>query len=160
VSATTWYWRAALYARVPPSSRGALGELLPPVPAPYLYNAVVLPGNHDADTINVDVDWGFRRRDLRTPIRLLGCNARELAQPGGKEARDYVRALLPAGTPVVLATAKPDKYAPRWDAAVIFRLHGIRTDLVAHLIERQWAVPWDGQRSPAPVPPWPRTVSP
>lgn len=157
----TWESRATLYKGGHWNGVVGLG-LAGLVPAPWVYNATVIPdvgrevGVRDADTINVDVDWGFRRHDVPVPIRLLGTNSRELAMPGGVEARDYVRALLPAGSPVTLMSAKPDKYAPRWDAVVLFRLRGMVVDLGAHLVTEGWAAPWDGKGSPAPIPPWPR----
>jgi endonuclease YncB( thermonuclease family) len=95
-------------------------------------------------------------------FRLLGCNARELAEPGGVEARDHLAGLvLDVGVPVglgrrgvVLTSVKRDKYGGRYDAAVTLP---DGSDLVAGLIAGQWAAPWDG-RGPRPVPPWPRTV--
>jgi len=130
---------------------------------------------HDGDTIDAtillglapagrDTDYGFHvyreTHDghawlvLHGSIRLLGCNARELAMPGGVEARDNLAALLPVGSTVTLATASPDKFGGRYDAA-IFLPDG--SDLVAQLITGQWAAAWDGTGA-KPVPPWPRTV--
>lgn len=128
-----------------------------PIPAPFLYNATVIDW-HDGDTGTFEIDRGVYEY-ARWSVRLVGCNARELAEPGGVEARDFVRSLLPPGTRVVLATVKPDKYGGRLDAAVTFLLNGTPTDLVSLLIAEQWAAPWDGRGS-APVPPWPRTVNP
>lgn len=130
----------------------------PTIPAPYVYNALVI-SVHDGDTINVAWDWGFRRYDNPQPIRLLGCNAAELRTPGGDAAAANLTALLPPGTPLVLQTAAPDKYAPRVDAAVTFMYQGAPTDLVGLLIAEQWAAPWTGAGK-APTPPWPRTVTP
>lgn len=127
--------------------------------APYTYNATVV-SVHDGDTINVIVDRGMYDyagcEAHPVPVRLVGCNARELREPGGKEARDHVAALLPPGAPVVLTTVKPDKYAPRWDAQVAT---AAIPDLAAHLVTDDWAAAWDGTGR-APVPPWPRTVTP
>lgn len=146
-------WRAAADRYASPAGP----DMQWPVPAPYVYNATVV-NVHDGDTVNVTMSYGFHRYDSPVPIRLLGCNAAELATPGGKAARDNLVALLPPGTEVVLATATPDKYAPRVDAAVTFLQAGVPTDLVGLLIEQQWAAPWDGTGK-APVPPWPRTVA-
>jgi len=126
----------------------------PVVPAPYVYNAVV-ERVIDGDTVVVAVDWGFFRYDNPIHVRLLGCNAAELGTPGGDAARDNLTGLLPAGTPLVLQTAKPDKYAPRWDAAVTYLVDGSPRDLVSDLIAAGWVAPWNG-RGAAPVPPWPR----
>lgn len=125
---------------------------------PFTYNATVLRVI-DGDTIEVDVDHGFFLHQTPTPVRLLGCNAWEASTEAGAAAKAHLASLLPAGTPVVLSTAKPDKYAPRWDAAVTFRhSSGVLMDLVAYLGLGQWVASWNGKGT-APVPPWPRTVA-
>lgn len=98
-------------------------------------------------------------RDSSTwSVRLLGCAARELADPGGTAARDWLRGLLPAGAPVVLGTVKPDKYGGRVDAAVWYEaLPGAVVNLADTLIREHWAAPWDG-RGAQPKPPWPRPI--
>lgn len=127
------------------------------VPVPFIYNATVA-AVHDGDTFSVIVDRGFYdylgNAAHPIPIRVLGINAIELSAPGGKEAAANLAALLPVGTAVVLTTAKPDKYAPRWDAAVETPTI---PDLAAYLIENEWAAAYDGTGTKA-VPPWPRTV--
>lgn len=127
------------------------------VPAPFLYNATVVEV-HDGDTFSVVVDRGFfdyyGSPVHPIPIRILGINAIELNQPGGIEARDNLASLLPVGSSVVLSTAKPDKYAPRWDAAVETPTI---PDLGSYLIANQWAAPYNGAGL-KPVPPWPRTL--
>lgn len=120
------------------------------VPAPYVYNATVTRVI-DGDTIEMVAEHGFFLRTGPIPVRLLGINARELKEPGGLEALAHLSGLLPAGTPVVLTTAKPDKYAPRWLAHV--EAPSI-PDVAGHLIDTGWAAPWDG-RGPRPLPPWP-----
>lgn len=126
--------------------------------AEFQYNAVVVEVQ-DGDTVDVQVDWGFRRYEAPVPIRLLGLACRELKLPGGPEARDYVAGLLPPGTPVLLRTAKPDKYAPRWDAQLWYRSPGGNlVDLGSLLITQGWALPWNG-RGAQPVPPWPRRAA-
>lgn len=123
------------------------------VPTPFVYNGTVVRVI-DGDTIIVDVDWGMRRHDPETPIRVLGINAREHDEPGGPEATANLTALLPVGTPVVLRTAKPDKYAPRWDAAIETPTI---PDLASWLVTQQWAAPYSGSGEKR-TPPWPRTV--
>lgn len=120
------------------------------VPAPYVYNATVTRVI-DGDTIEADIDFGFRRHDVRTPVRILGINARELSDDGGPEARDNLAALLHPGAPVVLHTVKPDKYQPRWVAAI--ETPEI-ADLSAHLIATGWAAEYWGY-GPKRVPDWP-----
>lgn len=119
----------------------------------YRYAATVLDV-HDGDTITLDVDLGFHCH-YRTPVRLLGCNARELSDVGGKEARDNLRALLPVGAPVMVSTVKIDKFGGRYDAAIT--LHDGR-DLVALLVATNWCAAWDGTGT-RPVPPWPRPTT-
>ncbi len=125
---------------------------------PYTYRAYVR-SVHDGDTIHADVDLGFgiwKMSESSVPgiiVRFAHCNARELAQPGGKEATENLRGLLPAGTLIVLRTVKADKYGGRYDGVV--ELNGV--DLISKLIDEQWLVAWDGKGT-APLPPWPRTV--
>ena len=122
----------------------------------YVYRASVIDV-HDGDTIDLLADQGFNEWHWG-PFRLAGCNARELKDPGGPEARDNLANILPANAVVYIRSMKPnrpiepDKYAPRWDARV-FLPDG--TDLVAMLITQNWLAPWDGTGS-APKPPWPR----
>lgn len=82
-------------------------------PFEYWYQAEVV-SNYDGDTIALNIDMG-RRIYIVDSIRLLGVNCPELSQPGGKEAREYVRNLCPAGTKVRIRTFrnKNDKYG-RW----------------------------------------------
>lgn len=79
----------------------------------YWYRATVI-SNHDGDTITLEIDLG-RRTYTVDSIRLLGINAPELSEPGGKEARDFLRCLCPAKTEVRIQTFKNknDKYG-RW----------------------------------------------
>lgn len=116
----------------------------------YVYAATVL-SVHDGDTITLDVDLGFSVH-VRTSVRLLGCNARELSDVGGKEARDNLRALLPAGTPVTARSVLVDKWGGRYDAAITL---ADGTDLVQSLIASHWLAAWDGTGT-RPLPPWPR----
>lgn len=125
----------------------------------YTYWATVA-AVHDGDTVSFFVDLGFNvflhpvneKSRERMSFRLFGCNARELAQPGGPEARDHLAELLPVGLTVELASVKRDKYGGRYDAVVTMP---DGTDLRDTLIADGWAVPWDGT-GPKPIPPWPR----
>lgn len=122
----------------------------------YVYNATVVKV-HDGDTLTLDVDLGFNVHMIES-FRLFGCNARELSQIGGLEARDHLASLLPVGTPVQVESIKPDKFGNRYDG--IIKIGAIEhLDLVQKLITEQWAAAWDG-RGDKPVPPWPRTVTP
>jgi hypothetical protein len=123
------------------------------VPTPYVYNAAVTRVV-DGDTLEALVSFGFFLAIGPIPIRILGINARELHDPGGVEARDNLTGMLPPGTPIVLHTAKPDKFAPRWDALI--ETAGI-PDLSGYLIAQQWAAAYFGAGTKN-VAPWPRTI--
>ena len=85
----------------------------------YWYQAKVL-SIHDGDTMTLRIDMG-RRIYIEDSIRLYRINAPELSQAGGKEARDYLRQLVPIGSTVRVQTFKniEDKYG-RWLGDVWF----------------------------------------
>jgi micrococcal nuclease len=122
---------------------------LPSGPA-YTYLAHVLDV-HDGDTFTADIDLGFQAH-YHTSIRLLGCNAIELEDPGGVETRNFLASLIEGHT-VTLRTVKVDKFGGRYDAQCTLE-NGI--DLVSFLMSTGWVAPWNG-RGVKPVPPWPRT---
>jgi endonuclease YncB( thermonuclease family) len=65
----------------------------------------VKPGSvYDGDTLRVLCD----RSELK--IRMCGIDAPEKDQPGGIEARDYLRSLLPDGAEVVVIPVEEDRY--------------------------------------------------
>ncbi len=121
------------------------------MPQPYTYNATVVRVV-DGDTVIMDVDLGFSCwvRDLS--FRLLGCNAREHSQIGGKEARANLEKLLPAGMKVKLTSVQTDKFGGRYDALIMLP---DGNDLATLLVESGWAAAWTGNGA-KPVPPWPR----
>jgi endonuclease YncB( thermonuclease family) len=128
---------------------------------------------HDGDTISVSIrlartrarnaDLGFHVYAengwlvLHADIRLLGCNAIELKDPGGAEAQQNLAALLPLGTVVNVRTVSndPDKWGGRWDGDVTLP---DGTSLVDGLIRDGWAAPWTGL-GPKPTPDWPRKAA-
>lgn len=134
----------------------------------YTYRGQVLEV-HDGDTLRVDldligvagkhldVDLGFdvhiasHRLRLREDVRLKGCNAIELAAPGGVEARDHLAQLLPVGSTVTVQTFKPDKFGGRYDALITLADGG---DVTTVMCADGYAAPWNGQ-GPKPTPPWP-----
>jgi endonuclease YncB( thermonuclease family) len=125
----------------------------PPVPAPFYFNAWVLEW-HDADTLIAKVDRGMR--DYSTwNVRCLGYAARELSDPGGPEAWEELSRRWPPGSPVVLATVKPDKYGGRNLARVTVLHNRQPRDLAEVLCAEGWASPWNG-KGKQPKPPWPR----
>jgi endonuclease YncB( thermonuclease family) len=132
--------------------------LVPPpsIPAPVYWNATVLDA-HDGDTLRVLVDRGDDDRSEWT-IRVLGCAARELADPGGFEARGATLARAPIGSTVVLARLGDDKYGGRHLAAVYVDRDGQPVNLAEWLVADGWAAPWDG-RGTQPKPSWPRVTT-
>lgn len=77
----------------------------------YTYTAKVVR-IIDGDTLVLDIDLGLSVWRHGEHIRLAGIAAPELAQAGGKEARDYLASLCPPGTEVTITTHrdKTEKY--------------------------------------------------
>lgn len=114
---------------------------------------------HDGDTLYADVDQGLGiwNRGVSSSgmgLRILGINTRELHEPGGLEATNYVASLVPVGSQVEIVCHGWDKFAGRIDVSITLPEIG---DLATHLIEAGWAAPWDGN-GPRPVPPWPLEI--
>lgn len=124
---------------------------------------------HDGDTIDVDAllhkqtvaktlnqDLGFNvwRRPggiwlVDQAVRLLGCNAPELATPAGKAALAFLQTLLKVGDVVVLTSERWDKYGGRVDGAITLP---DGRDLATVMIAAGHAAPWDGKGvKPVPV---------
>jgi endonuclease YncB( thermonuclease family) len=126
----------------------------PPMPAPFVFNGTI-ERVVDGDTLVVLADRGMRDYS-RWTVRLAGIGARELDEPGGVEAAQMLATMARIGSPCVLATVKPDKYASRVLATVW--VPGLDKpkplDVGASLVYRGYAVPWDG-RGAQPKPPWP-----
>ena len=116
----------------------------------YVYDATV-EEVHDCDTVRLSVDLGFDHTQRRVTLRLHGCNARELSEPGGMEARNFLRNLLPVGTPVLIRSIKNDKYGGRYNA--LLALPDGR-DVVTLLLKAGYVAAWDGSGT-RPVPAWP-----
>lgn len=121
----------------------------------YEYKARIVQV-HDGDTFTADIDMGF---DLtrRTKLRLNGCNAIELRNPGGFESQQNLAAILQVGPTFwyTIRTFKPYKYGDEWMADVV--LAGGST-LVQELIAHGWLAPWNGLGTP-PTPTWPRVTT-
>jgi micrococcal nuclease len=75
----------------------------------------------DGDTVDLDVDLGFRVA-LAIRTRLLGINAPELRDQAGRDVRDALQARLPGGEQVTVTTFRDprDKYG-RWLATIEHR---------------------------------------
>jgi micrococcal nuclease len=96
----------------------------------------------DGDTLDVDLDLGMRIH-VKARLRLEHVNAPEHGNAAGDAATAFVQRLLPAGTPVVVATAKPDKYG-RALATVAFQHDAHEVDLATALLQAGHAVPYEG----------------
>jgi micrococcal nuclease len=107
----------------------------------------------DGDTVALDVDLGFWTHEFML-CRLVGLNARELRDPGGKEARDHLAEMLPAGKRVTVSSIKADKYAGRFDGVIFTLPTEGSIDVNAQMIHDGYAAVWDGTGT-KPVPPWP-----
>lgn len=101
---------------------------------------------HDGDSLRADVDLGFGIWTANQPLRLLGIDAPELGKPGGIEARNYLRGLLPVGTPVVIRTVKDegDKYGRLLATVVADQPDGSVLLINQQLIAAGHARPYDG----------------
>lgn len=124
---------------------------------PYTYYAHVIDV-HDADTVVLDVDLGFRIWHNALHARIAGISCRELHMPGGPEAKAFVEGLIPPGTRVIIRSSKLD-HDPADDMSferyvVAVQLPDGR-DLGAVLEAAGFAAPWDGRSKPTPYPPWP-----
>ena len=102
----------------------------------YIYKAKVV-NVVDGDTIDVDLDLGFRVT-TRQRVRLYGVNTPERGQPGYQEAKNLLMALL--GVEVGLQSYKPDDKYGRWLAAV----YNGNTSISQLLIDKGLGVPYFG----------------
>lgn len=106
--------------------------------------------NHDGDTVTLLIDGGYDTFvQPKKGFRVLGENAPELADPGGKASRDWVAAWFAphpgdASWPFVVQTVedKTEKYG-RWLAGIWRKRDGAY--LTAATIAAGQAVPWDGK---------------
>jgi micrococcal nuclease len=100
----------------------------------------------DGDTVNARLDVGF---DLTvySRIRVNGINAPETSTPAGKEAREFARTLLPAGTTVMVTSLGWDKYGGRIEGRIAMP---DGTDFAEAMVAAGHAKVWDG-KGPRPV---------
>ena len=93
----------------------------------------------DADSVRATLDLGFRVL-FDANCRLAHCDAPELTTVAGRLARDYVAALMPAGSPFTFVSHKLDKFGrPLGDIV----LPDAR-DLATLLLELGHAKPYEG----------------
>ena len=75
----------------------------------------------DGDTLDCDVDMGFRAWRMNERFRLAEINAPEMRGPerdAGKASKSFVESLIKPGMEIIIETAKdPDSFG-RWIATV------------------------------------------
>jgi len=115
---------------------------------------------HDGDTLDVDIllaktgklktdlDLGFNvhrtttgTRLERQSVRLLGCNAPELATVAGRAALAFIETLLKVGDTVTLVSHGWDKYGGRIDGQITL---SDGRDLTSVMVAAGHAAVWDG----------------
>jgi endonuclease YncB( thermonuclease family) len=111
---------------------------------------------HDGDTITVLCRIAEQPRRVWVEVdgRMHGYNARELAEPGGLEARDHLREQMPVGAQISVTYFGNDKYGGREEIAVLL---SDGRDVAAMMIADGYGASWNG-RGKKPVPPWPIPV--
>ncbi len=124
------------------------------IPADNLVRACEVLSIHDGDTVRVRLAHGFSGVESRVLLRLVGINCRELAEPGGREARDHLAEMLPPGTGYSVSGIRPDKFSGRVDGVLWSPLLGDVVSVADRMVLDGYAAPWDGT-GPRPVPPWP-----
>jgi len=109
----------------------------------YEYQATIR-SIYDGDTCRADIDLGFGIWTANQQLRLIGIDAPEMGTTEGKQARDYLRELMPVGTTVRLRTHKDEaeKYG-RW-LAEIYLTEPAGTDVNQTMVLTGHAVPYDG----------------
>lgn len=104
----------------------------------YVYRAI-LKRIVDADTIDCDVDMGFRSWRMNERFRLAGIDAPEMRgpeRPDGIQATDYLSSIMPLGAEITLHTEKDPGSFGRWIATVYH--DGVNIN--DHLVEAGHAV--------------------
>ena len=108
----------------------------------FVYRAIVRRVI-DGDTLDVDIDMGFRAWRMRERLRLMGINTPEIRgaeRVAGIAAKAYVESRLPPGTEIIIKTAPdPDAFG-RWLAWVWVNGDLLNIELVAkgHAVEKTY----------------------
>jgi endonuclease YncB( thermonuclease family) len=106
---------------------------------------------HDADTLYC-LTWVPQLQMYGlVGIRVRGVQAPELTDPGGPETRQAVVEKAPVGSAVVLGEMGPYPRPGHVTASITLQ---DGTDLAYWLVERGYAVRWDG-KGKRPTVPWP-----
>ncbi|MDX5401068.1 MAG: thermonuclease family protein [Rhodobacterales bacterium] len=100
----------------------------------YTYRAIVRR-IVDGDTVDCDVDMGFRAWRMNERFRLAGVNTPEMRGPdrdAGRAAKAFVESLIAPGAEIIIETAKdPDSFG-RWIATVYINNQSLNDALVDH----------------------------
>jgi hypothetical protein len=115
----------------------------------WTYPRCVVVAVHDGDTISVDIDLGQDMWVKRRSVRLSGIAARELREPGGKEARDALTGLA-LGANVLIDSIGWDKYGGRIDG-LVYLADGSLVQAGADPTRLRHPVGWQGCPTQAPV---------
>lgn len=110
----------------------------------YEYRVRVPAGAYDGDTIRLDIDLGFGVWINNQPFRLAGIDAFELGDPGGIEARDYLRKLAPPHADLLVVTQKDSKEKYGRYLAYLYDPFDTITSINQKLIDAGHAVPYSG----------------
>ena len=108
----------------------------------YTYRAIVRK-IVDGDTIDCDVDMGFRAWRMNERFRLAGINAPEMRGPerdAGKASKAFVESLIKPGAEIIIETDKdPDNFG-RWIATVYINEKSLNDALVenGHAVKKSY----------------------
>jgi micrococcal nuclease len=94
----------------------------------------------DGDTIEMNLDLGWRTWLMKVPVRLLGINCPEMDTAAGRAARARVVQLCPPGDEVVVISHSLDKYGRVLGSVVLSGGRGLN----GMLLDEGHAVPMSG----------------
>lgn len=108
----------------------------------YRYRAVVRRVI-DGDTVDMDVDMGFRAWRMKERFRLSGIDAPELRgeqREAGLAAKAWLEERLPVGMTVTIETGKDPDVFGRWIAAIWMGETCVNAEMVAegHAVWRNY----------------------
>jgi endonuclease YncB( thermonuclease family) len=107
---------------------------------------------HDGDTVYCLLWSPLEQHYVLTGCRIRGVQAPELGKdPGAEEVRDFLKARLPVGEQVVVHDVGA---YPRAAHITCSLTAADGTDITTWLLERGYAVAWNGQGK-KPAVPWP-----
>lgn len=108
-----------------------------------VYDGDTLTVNVDLERLDIDLGWHITLIQRITDVvhvRLAHIDAPELGHPGGVEARDFLRLLLPVGAELTLTSHSLDKYGRTLGTIVTPNA----ADIGEAMIASGHAVPYEG----------------